>query len=346
MKTTAVFIERSGPPDVLVERSRELPEPGPGEVRLKVAAAGVNFADLLMRMGLYGTVPPKPYSPGFEVAGVVTQTGSAVKEWREGDRAVALMRYGGYARDLVLPDDQLFPWPEGLDAASAAGFPVVFLTAWVCLFSAAAAQAGERVLVLGGAGGVGTAAVQLARRAGLEVLATAGSPRKCAFVTQELGARACFESRSAWHREIESSEGLRSIDIVLDPVGGVNTKRCRQLLAPLGRLVFYGLSQAAPGQRRNWVRAIWAWLRTTRFHPADLIKPNIGIHGVHLLHLQAKSNVLRIAMDDIRPALEKGELKPIIDRTFPLTAQGAAEAHEYLHQRRNIGKVVLASGAE
>jgi len=267
-----------------------------------------------------------------------------VEGWREGDRAVAIMRYGGYARDVILPADQLFPWPEGLDAASAAGFPVVFLTAWVCLFSAAAAQAGERVLVLGGAGGVGTAAVQLARRAGLEVMATAGTPQKCAFVTQELGARACFESRAAWHREIESLEGPRPIDIVLDPVGGVNTERCRQLLAPLGRLVFYGLSQAAPGKRRNWVRAIWAWLRTPRFHPAGLIQPNIGIHGVHLLHLHDKSNVLQTAMEEIRPAMESGELKPIIDRTFPLSAPGAAEAHEYLHQRRNIGKVVLVSG--
>lgn len=338
MKTRAILIERHGPPEVLRERDRRLRDPGPGEVHLRVAAVGVNFADLLMRMGLYGTVPPRPYSPGFEIAGRIARIGPRVTGCREGERRLALMRYGGYARDVVVPATSLLPWPGDLEPAAAAALPVVFLTAWVCLFRAGAARAGERVLILGAAGGVGTAAVQLAVRAQLEVLATAGSAEKRAFV-EALGARSSFDSRGAWAREIPAG----SLDLILDPVGGSATRAGRRLLGPLGRLVFFGLSEAAPGLKRNWLRAAWAWLRTPRIHPADLIQPNLGIHGVHLLHLGERETILHAAYAEMLPDFASGALRPILDCSFPLTADGAADAHRYLHARKNIGKVVLVA---
>ena len=336
MKTRAILITRHGPPEVLQERERNLPDPGPGEVHLAVEAAGVNFADLLMRMGLYGTVPPRPYSPGFEVAGRIARIGARVTGVRAGERCLALMRYGGYARDVIVPATSLLPWPGTLEPAEAAALPVVFLTAWICLFRAGAARPGERVLILGAAGGVGTAAVQLAVRAGLEVFATAGKAEKRAFVEQ-LGARACFDSRGHWEGELSAG----SLDLALDPVGGAATHACRRLLGPLGRLVFYGLSEAAPGCRRNWLRAAWAWARTPRFHPANLIRPNLGIHGVHLLHLKDREAILHEAFAEMLPDFAAGTLRPVLDRTFALTAAGAADAHRYLHARQNIGKVVL-----
>jgi len=345
MQTRAILIERLGPPGVLVEREVALRPPGPGEVHVRVLAAGVNFADLMMRMGLYGTVPPRPFSPGFEVAGEIVRTGADAGAWQPGERIIALMRHGGYARDVVLPVDQLFPWPGQLEPAQAAALPVVFLTAWICLFRAGAARVGETVLVLGAAGGVGTAAVQLARRGGLRVFGTAGTPSKRDFVETRLGAEACFDSAGDWECQLRATIGPRNLDLALDPVGGGATRACRRLLAPLGRVVFYGLSQAAPGVRRNWLRAAWAYLRTPRIHPLGLVAPNQGVHGVHLLHLGSREHVLRAAYATMLPDFASRALFPVLDRCFPLTAAGAAAAHVHLHQRRNLGKVVMTLDA-
>ncbi len=342
MTTRAILIERHGPPESLVEREVPLRDPGPGEVHLRVQAAGVNFADLLMRTGLYGTVPPRPYSPGFEVAGVVVRVGAGVSGWREGDGAVALLRYGGYARDVVVSQRQLFRRPAELSPVNAAAIPVVFLTAWVCLYEAGHARSGESALILGAGGGVGTAAVQLAVRRGLRAIGTAGSPRKREFVTERLGAAACFDSRGDWEPEVRELVGDRGLDIALDPVGGQATRACRRLLAPLGRLVFYGLSDALPKRKRSWLRAARAWLRTPRFHPLSLVEPNIGLFGVHLLHLGAKEEILRPTLDEVFSAVVQGELQPVVDRVFSLDRDGAIAAHAHLHARRNLGKVVLA----
>ncbi|MCK5439048.1 MAG: zinc-binding dehydrogenase [Gemmatimonadetes bacterium] len=341
--TTAILIERHGPPEAFVEREVPLPELGPDEVQVTVQAAGVNFADLLMRAGLYGTVPSLPYSPGFEITGEVVRVGSETSEWRVGDRVVALLRYGGYARDVVVSARQLMRCPESLTPEQAAAIPVVFLTAWVCLFEAARARSGETALVLGAGGGVGTAAVQLAVREGLRVIGTAGDPRKRAFVTDELGAEACFDSRAEWEPEVRRVVGERGIDVALDPVGGRATAACRGLLAPLGRLVFYGLSEAMPRHKRSWLRAARAWLRTPRFHPLGLVEPNIGVFGVHLLHLDSKEQILKPALEEIYRGVVAGELQPVLDCTFPLDRTGAMAAHRHLHARRNLGKVVLTA---
>jgi NADPH:quinone reductase-like Zn-dependent oxidoreductase len=339
--TRAILIVRHGPPEALIEREVPLRDVGPDDVQLKVLAAGVNFADLLMRAGLYGTVPPRPYSPGFEVAGEVVRTGARVEGWRVGDRAVALIRFGGYARDVVASARQLFRYPETLTPVEAAAVPVVFLTAWVALFEAARARAGETVLILGAGGGVGTAAVQLAVWRGLKAIGTAGSQKKRDFVTGELGAEACFDARGDWEAEVRRLVGPRGIDVALDAVGGRATASCRRLLAPLGRLVFYGLSNAMLGDRRSWLGMALAWLRTPRFHPLSLIEPNVGVFGVHLLHLKESEAILRPALDEVYRSIVAGELKPIVDRTFSLDRAGAVEAHRYLHARANLGKVVL-----
>ena len=340
--TRAILIERHGAPEVLLERDVPLREPESSEVHLRVAAAGVNFADLAMRAGLYGTVPKRPYSPGFEVAGEVVRVGREVRGWQAGERAVGLLRYGGYARDVVVPADNLFRYPDVLNVAQAAAVPVVFLTAWVCLFQTGNARKGETVLILGAGGGVGTAAVQLAVRHGLRAIGTAGTPQKRSYVTDELGAVACFDSRGSWESDVRRIVGERGLDIALDPVGGRATDACRRLLAPLGRLIFYGLSEAMPKTRRSRLSAAKAWLRTPRFHPLSLVGQNIGVFGVHLLHLGSKEKTLRPVLEQIYQAITAGELNPVVDRILPLNRDGAVEAHTYLHARRNLGKIVLA----
>ncbi len=342
--TRAVRIERFGAPEAFVEREVPLPDPGPGEVHVRVHAAGVNFADLLMRAGLYDTRPPLPFSPGFEVAGEVVRAGADVTGWPPGRRVVALIRYGGYARDIVVPERHLFACPDTLPPAEAAAVPVVFLTAWVALFESARVRPGESVLVLTAGGGVGTAAVQLATRHGCRVLGTAGTPAKREAVIA-LGAEACFDSRADWEGDVRRVLDGRRLDVALDAVGGPATAACRRLLAPLGRVVFYGLSEAMPGDHRSWLRAARAWLQTPRFHPLSLIQPNIGFSGIHLLHLQDREALLRPALTELFRAVEARELRPVLDRAFPLTREGAVAAHRYLHERRNLGKVVLAADA-
>ncbi len=342
MKTRAILIERLGPPEALVEREVPLRDPEADEVHLRVEATGVNFADLLMRAGLYGTVPPRPFGPGFEVAGRVARLGRNVTGWHEGDRAVALLRHGGYAHDVVVHAGNLRPCPDAIDPVRAAAVPVVFLTASVCLFRAGNARRDETALVLGAGGGVGTAAVQLAVRHGLRVVGTAGTPAKREFVTGELGAAACFDSRAEWEHDVRALVGKRGVDLALDPVGGRATAACRRLMAPLGRLVFYGMSEAMPRRKRDWPRALAAWLRTPRFHPLSLVEPNLGVFGVHLLHLGPKEPLLRELSVEIFDGVARGELRPVVDRVFPLTREGAVEAHLRLHERRNLGKVVLA----
>lgn len=346
--TVAIQIPRFGAPEVLVEREIPLAAPGPGEVHLRVQGAGVNFADLAQRVGLYGTVPPLPYAPGFEVSGSVARVGEGVDGWKSGDRAVALLRFGGYARDVVVPVDQIFPYPASMTASQAAATPVTFLTAWVCLFETGHARPGNTALVLGAGGGVGTAAVQLAVDRSLRVFGTAGTPEKRAYVVEELGAEACFDSRGGWAEDLRTALGGRpGLDIALDPVGGRGTAACRRLLNPLGRIVFYGMSEAIPGQKRSWFRAALARLRTPSVHPLSLVVPNQGIFGIHLLHLKEKEALLRPALAQIFSGVEEGRWRPVLDRTFPLTREGAVEAHRYLHARRNLGKVVLevAAGA-
>jgi NADPH:quinone reductase-like Zn-dependent oxidoreductase len=340
--TRAIRIERIGPPETLVEREVPLGDPGAGEVHLKVLASGVNFADLLMRAGLYGTVPPRPYSPGFEVAGVVERTGPGVRDWRPGERVVALLRHGGYAHDVVVPARNLLRCPDSLTLEAAAALPVVFLTASVCLFEAARSRPAETALILNAGGGVGTALVQLAVRHGMRVIGTAGSERKRTFVVDELGAEACLDSTGGWEAGVERALGPRGVDVALDPLGGRATAACRRLLAPLGRIVFYGLSTALPGRRRAWPRAALAWLRTPLIHPLSLVESNAGIFGVHLLHLENREFVLLRAMPAIFEGITSGDLRPVLDRTFPFDRDGAIAAHRYLHARANVGKVVLA----
>ncbi len=335
-----VVITRYGKPDVLQLREAEDPTPGDGEIRIAVRASGVNFADLMARLGLYPDAPKPPVVVGYEVAGVVDALGAGVSDYRVGDRVLAMTRFGGYADRVVVPALFAFPIPEGLDDAAAAAIPVNYLTAFLALYRMANLIEGETVLVHGAGGGVGIAATQLARLRGAIVIGTASSAKHQAILS--LGVQHAIDYRDGnLIANVRQIVGKRGVDVVLDPIGGRSFSDSYGLLAPLGRLIVYGVSSLASGERRNWFHALVTMLRMPRFAPLSLMNRNRGVFGLNLGHLWREHAQLADAMRAILREVAAGRLQPIVARTFPL--EHAADAHRFMQSRSNIGKVVLTT---
>ena len=335
-----VVIPRHGPPDVLEVREAPDPVPDQGEVRIRVRAAGINFADVLARLGLYPDAPKPPSVVGYEVAGQIDAIGGAVTGFHEGDRVVALTRFGGYSDVVTVPAAQVFHFPDSLSDSEAAAVPVNYLTAALALYRMAALAPGETVLIHNAGGGVGIAAIQLARLRRAVVVGTASSMKHAAL--RRFGVDHAIDYRSAdvaqAVREITKGRG---VDVILDPIGGRSFLTSYRMLAPLGRLIIFGLSAAAPGEQRSLFRAFSAWFATPRFDPMSLINRNRGVFGLHVGHLWSERRQLAPLMDMLMAELGAERIAPVVARTFPL--EKAADAHRFIQSRQNIGKVVLTT---
>jgi NADPH:quinone reductase-like Zn-dependent oxidoreductase len=330
-----VVIARHGPPDVFEVQEAPDPMPGEGEVRIAVRAAGVNFADVLARLGLYPDAPRPPVVVGYEVAGYVDGVGAGVVNRHDGDHVVALTRFGGYATSVVVPAALTFPVPAGFSDAEAAAVPVNYLTAVLALYRSANLAAGEVVLVHGAGGGVGIAASQLARLRRATIIGTASRVKHDAL--RALGLDHVVDYADV--EEIRRLTNGRGADVILDPRGGNSFAASYRLLAPLGRLVLYGVSNAAPSDRRSWWRAAKTMMQMPAFRPLSLMNNNRTVIGLNLGHLWDERRQLASAMELLLGEIAAGRLKPLVAKTFPL--ERAADAHRYIHARSNIGKVVL-----
>jgi synaptic vesicle membrane protein VAT-1 len=331
-------IPRYGAPDVFEMRTGPDPTPGEGEIRIRVRAAGVNFADILARLGLYPDAPKPPMVVGYEVVGFVDGIGTAVTGFSEGDRVFALTRFGGYSDAVVVPAAHAFHVPETLSDAEAAAVPVNYLTAAVALYRMAALNVGETVLVHNAGGGVGVAATQLARLRRATVIGTASAFKHDALRT--FGVEHVIDYRHAdVAEEIRKITRGRGVDVILDPIGGPSFMTSYRMLAPLGRLVIFGLSAAAPGERRSWWHAFRAWAGTPRFDPLSLINRNRGVFGLHIGHLWGERRHLAPLIDLLLNEVTAGRIMPVVARTFALDR--VSEAHRFIQSRGNIGKVVL-----
>lgn len=321
---------------------REVPEPtpGPGEVRIAVRAAGINFADILARAGVYPGAPNPPCVVGYEVAGVVDATGPGATHRRVGDRVMAFTDFGGYADAVVVPEVQVLAAPARLSDTEAAAIPVTYLTAATALYRLANLSSGETVLIHGAAGGVGTAAVQLARCRDAVVIGTA-SPQK------HHAVRACGAHHVLDYRDrdlaarVLALTGPRGLDVVLDPFGGRSLRRSYRLLAPFGRLIVYGASTAIPGARRRVWPVVRMFVQSAPFWPMALLHDNRSVHGLHLGRAFGEVPRLAPLMDIICREIDAGRLWPVVDRSFPL--ERAADAHQFVHDRANVGKVLLTT---
>jgi NADPH:quinone reductase-like Zn-dependent oxidoreductase len=328
----AVVITKHGGPDVLQVQDRPDPDLKAGEVRIAVAAAGVNFADVMARMGLYADAPKPPCVIGYEVAGTILELGEGVSGLSHGQRVMAGTKFGGYASQVVVPAGDAVALPEALTFEQGAAIPVNYGTAWAALVAQANLQPGERVLVHSAGGGVGIAATQIAKRMGAEVYGCA-SPGKHARIA-ELGVDRPLDYTSAgWE------QGLPKFDVILDAIGGKSFRRSYEMLAPGGRLVAFGASAVVSGQRRNLVTALRTVVRMPRFSMLKQMAESKAVIGLNLLTLWKDRGTLTPWIEPLRELLQDGTIKPVVAADFPFDRTG--EAQTMITERRNVGKVVL-----
>ena len=334
----AVEIRRAGPPESLEIGEAPIPQPGPGEVRIRVHRSGVNFADLLARQGIYPDAPKMPFVPGYEVSGVVDLVGPGVDGLHGGERAAAFTRFGGYAEWAVAKVPFVVPLPAGVDFSVGAAVPVNFVTAYHCLFHTGTLFPGDRVLVHAAAGGVGLAAVQMAKGAGAVVFGTAGSPEKVAFL-KVFGVDYPIDYRAEDFveavKKITDGEG---VDVILDSIGGRMLARDLRVLRPGGRIVSLGLAAAMGKSRALMLREL---MSAPRLQPVKLLESSSGFFGVNILrifdHRPALGSVL---LRDVFNLAAAGKARPVIAGEIPL--ERASDAHRMLQERSTIGKVLLS----
>ena len=332
-----VAITKAGSPSVLKILEMPMPNPKEGEVCIEVHYAGINFADTLMRLGLYQPRPPFPFTPGYELSGTVHSLGSGVSEFEVGQRVVAAMPTGGQSSHVAVKVSRVIPVPDSMGLDAAAAMPVTYLTAHHTLHYLGHLKKGETVLIHGGAGGVGTAALQICQWAGIEKVWATASGAKSEII-ESFGGIPIDRHNQDFVKIIKDSTGGRGVDHILDPIGGDNLTRSLSVLAEGGRLYTYGMSAAAPSSKRSLIRAFLAWRKTPKFDPLKLMTRNRGVFGVHMgtwKDEDAMSEQLHKIMDGI----EQGYLSPVIDSVFD--AEDVADAHQYIHDAKNIGKVLL-----
>jgi NADPH:quinone reductase len=318
----AVVCRKWGDPSVLSVEIVAQPLIAPNRVRIDVHAAGVNFADTLMIQGTYQVKPPFPFSPGLEVAGVISEVGDGVTNFKVGDRVVALAEHGGYAEEVVTTASTVMPLPPSVDFVTAAGFPVVYGTSHVALAHRAHLKSGETLLVYGAAGGVGLTAVELGKRMGATVVAVSSTPEKQA-LTKQYGADHAIGYQSVRDYAKQLNDG-RGFDVIFDPVGGEAFETAMRVIAWEGRLLVIGFASGnIPSAAAN----------------LPLVK-NCSIVGVYWGAYSAKNPaVLRDSLHQLFTWHAQGHLKPHISHTYSLDE--APAAMRALIERTSVGKVVL-----
>ena len=339
----AVVITGHGGPEVLQVQQRPDPAVGPGEVRIAVKAAGINFADTLARTGLYPDSPKVPCVVGYEVAGTVESVGDGVESVEPGDRVLAGTRFNGQAELVTVRENMVYEMPEQLSFEEGAAFPVNYATAQAGLVVMGGLSAGERVLIHAAAGGVGISATQIAKRIGAEVFGTASASKHDAIREQGVDHAIDYRSRD-FAEEVRRITGAEGIDVAFDALGPSSFRKDYQLLRQGGRLIMYGASEVQTGESRSVPNA----LRTLAKSPFSsmpwwkglgVMNENKGVFGLNMLSWWDAEGSLDRVIEPLIPALQKGELKPVVAQAFPFDR--APDAHRFIAERRNIGKVVL-----
>ncbi len=335
----AITISRHGPRSVLEVRESPDPQPGPGEVRIAVAAAGLNFAEIAARQGLYPDAPKPPCVVGYEVAGRVDALGAGVEDLPIGTRVLAMTRFGGHASSVVVPRAFAFPIPDSMSDAHAAAIPVNYLTAHHMLFHLGNLKPHETILLHMAAGGVGTAVLQLVKTVeDVTVIGSASAPKHD--YLRSLGCQHPIDYRTQdYAEEVRRITNGRGVDMVLDALGGPDWKTGWNLLAPGGRLMAFGFANMISGGRRNLLRVLRNLVSVPRFSPLAAMEDNRGVFGINMGHLWDEIDLLRPQIERVVALYEEGIVQPQVHAEVPFSE--AARAHELIETRQNRGKVVL-----
>jgi NADPH:quinone reductase-like Zn-dependent oxidoreductase len=335
----AVWITKAGGPEVLAVRESADPRPERGEVRIAVRAAGLNFAEIMARQGLYPDAPKPPCVVGYEVAGVVDAVGAEVTGLEVGQRVLALVRFGGHAESVCAPAERVLPMPDDLTFVDGAALPVNYLTAYHMLFRVAQLRPGARVLVHMAAGGVGIAVLQLCRTVPDVVTFGTASAAKHAVLREEGCTHPIDYRTENYPARVRDLTGGAGVDLVLDPLGGRDWKRGLGLLRPVGQLIAYGFANLHAGDRRSVRRLLGQFTGVPLLTPFTMMNRNQTVSGVNLGHLWGRPDLLRDELSALLSLWSTGAIKPRIDGVYPFAE--AAAAHRRIGGRANIGKVVL-----
>lgn len=334
----AAIIPGFGGPGVFTMAERPDPAPESGQLLVRVKAAGINFADIIARMGMYPDAPELPMLIGYEVAGDIEKVGEGVEGFEAGQRVFSLTMFGGYAEMAAVPAEWARPIPDGMSYEKAAAIPVNYLTAYHSLVYMGSLKPHETVLVHAAAGGVGTASIQIANAIGAGVIGTA-SPSKFDYI-REMGVEHIINYREQdFEKEVKRITEGRGVDIVMDSLGGRQLMKSYRCLAPGGRLVTFGMSTVVTGPKRNLLKAAREVLAVKKFHPMKLFNDNKAVIGVNLKRMEKRPDILSRQTDELIKLIESGHIHPVVDKTFPL--ESAGEAHQYIQDRKNKGKVIL-----
>lgn len=335
----AVWIRKAGSPDVLEVRETPDPEPGAEEVRVRVSAAGLNFAEIMARQGLYPDAPKLPAVVGYEAAGVIDKIGASVPGVAVGQRVAALVRFGGHSDTVCADHRQVFALPDSMSFEEGAALPVNYLTAYHMLFEVFRVRPGDKVLIHMAAGGVGTAVCQLCRHIdGVTTFGTA-SAGKHDYVKSH-GCDHVIDYRSTDYADaIRDLTDGAGVDLVLDALGGADWKRGYQLLRKGGMLIAFGWANMSKGGRARWTHVARQVTKMPFWTPAKLMNDNRGVAGVNMGHMWDEKDLLKREADALLALYIQGKIKPHVDKTFSFDQ--AADAHRYIEAGKNVGKVLL-----
>lgn len=315
----------------------EEPQASEGEVVVRIHRAGVNFADLMMRQGLYGSNPDFPFTPGYEASGVIISLGKGVKGLELGDRVLAMTGFGGYSEKVSIPSSRVFKLPDSVTFDQAAAIPVTYGTAYHMLFHLGRISPGDSVLIHHAAGGVGTAVAQLCKVAGASVvIGTASAPKK-EFV-ESIGVKFVDRETEDFVKICKDMTGGKGVHHAIDPVGGKNLMRSYKATRRGGKVYFFGASSAVKGDKRSIISAFRMWLNTPKFNPIKMMSSNKAIFGVHMGLLDDNS-IFEEHLSALSKMLEDNEIDPIIDSIWRF--ERVSEAQMHMHDRKNRGKILL-----
>lgn len=332
----AYLLTKSGKPEVLKIHEVSEPKCAAKDIKIKVHRIGVNYAEILSRQGKYSWAPKKPYIPGMEGMGEVEEVGKEVTNFNIGDQVIFGNQYGAYAEKIVVPEHMAFKAFDEFNAEENASFLVNFITAWVSLFELSRIKASDKVLIQAAAGGVGTAAVQLASKLGCKVTGLAGANDKMQLI-EKLGASSTINYRTQDFYEIISKE-QGGVDVVLELVGGEIFQKSRDLLNPFGRIAVAGYA-SIPFQKWNPYSWWLTWKNAPKVAIMSMAKKSYSLSATHIGYLIEKPDVVRRCWDDLRSYTIEHNIKPVVGKVFDFDQ--IPEAHQWIESRNSVGKVVI-----